>query len=336
MPNNILKYDSEIVWSLPCFFQYEPMIGAMHQCVKRIEPDTKFNTETYGAPATVWTGEIIPDAYDKLDAKALEIVFEYHNEIDTIPVYTFTNTQISKEDIENEYANFVLDYSLELGAKFEVYSDELKNHIKEKNADAQVIASPIKAIEKFQGQNSSAEEETAFYNNLLKEYDRVALRPEYVKNVLLKDTSVINDLSKVQIVPNYPCVSNCNNCLTHIKHFENFNTSPGRGENMNCPIPFIYLKNLYEQNASLTSSEIELLFSKGVRYFKFDKGKNPNIPIDILMPKIGTQIFNTDGANYLLFNDLLHQQLMLELEYFQEKFSQCDYYRKVFMQNVQQ
>lgn len=336
MPNNILKYDSAIIWSLPCFFQYEPMIGTLSQTIKRIEPDTIFNSEAYGAPASVWTGEMIPDVYQKLDENTLETVFEYHNEINSTPVYTFTKTQISKEDLQNQYANFILDFSLKNNAKFLVYSDELKNHIKEKKSDAFIIASSTKAIEKFQGKNLPFEQEAQFYNDLLKEYDRIALRPEFVKNALLKDFSLIDDISKIEVLINYPCVSNCTSCLTHIKHFEDYSTAPGRGENINCPIPFIFLKDLYEQNASLTSDEVKMLFDKGVRHFKFDRGKNPGVPMDILMFKAATQMFNTDGANYLLFYELLQRQLSFEFEYFQEKFSQCEFYRKVFAQNVQQ
>ena len=330
MSDNILKYDSEIIWSLPCFFQYQPIVGALSQTIRRIEPETKFKTQSYGAPATVWSGEMMPDSYDRLDDYTIDTFFEYYDEVDSTPVFTFTSTNITPDDLKDEYANYVLKKSLEHNCQYVVFSDDLKNYIKDKNPGSVVCASHIKAIDKFQAKTLSYEEETQFYNNLLKEYDYVYLRPEYVKNALLSNTSLIDDLSRTVVTINNSCVVNCKSCMSHLKLFENFSKGPSRGEPIKCPLPFAYLKDLYEQNLTLNSSEVRLLFDKGVRIFKYDKEKEPSAYMDFVILKIATQIFNTDGANYMLVNRTLSEQLGAEIEYFKEKFEQSEYVRKVF------
>lgn len=330
MTDSILKYDSEIIWSLPCFFQYQPVIGALSQTIRRIEPETKFKTQSYGAPVTVWSGEMMPDNYERLDDYTIDTFFEYYEEVDSTPVFTFTSTNITPDDLGDEYANYILNKTMEYNCQYAVFSDDLKNHIKEKNPCAVVCASHIKAIDKFQAKNIPYEEETKFYNDLLKEYDYVYLRPEYVKNALLKDITLIDDLSRSVITINSSCMANCKSCMSHLKVLENFSKKPSRGESVNCPLPFAYLRDLYDQNLTLTSDEIRLLFDKGVRVFKYDKEKEPSVYMDILILKIASQLFNTDGANYMLMNRTLSELLGAEIGYFKEKFAQSEYARKAF------
>ncbi len=336
MSNGILKHNKEITWSIPCFFQYEPMSGALHQSVSRMHPDEELKLRVYGAPASIWTGEVMPDSYEVVDRDLLDSLFEYYEEINAIPVFSFTATKITPEQLNNEYANLLLDYGIEKKAQFCVYSDKSKNHIKSKYEDAFVIASNIKAIEKFQKQNSDYEAETKYYNELLKEYDMVSLRPEYVKNYLLNNLDAVDDLKRVEISVNYSCVTNCTNCFEHICHIESFNVAPSRGEPLNCPIPFMMLKDVYNKSVALSDEEVKIFFDKGVRYFKIEKGRYDHIPMDVLMLKFASQIFNADGSNFMLFARVLQNQIQLELQYFREKMSAFPYYERIFSANVQQ
>jgi len=335
MSNNFLKYNSDIIWSLPCNFQHEPLVGMFRQLIRKLNDEVEFKTEVYGAPASIWTGEIFPDIYDELDKDTLDTLFEYYEEVDATPVFTFTSTRITQEDLEDKNANFILDYALEKNSKFIVYDDKLKDYIKAKKSDAFVIASHIKAIENFQSKNRAKEEETEFYNALLDQYDRVLLRPEYSKNVLAKTPEVIKDLSKVEVIINSNCAAECASCLEHIKQIDELKEKIERADHINCPIPFLFAKNLYAQNTSLSSEEINKLYDAGVRHFRFDKEKRHGQPMDVLGGFIASQIFNTDGANYLLFSSLLNNELGNELEYFKEKLANSPYFRKVLNQDVQ-
>ncbi len=327
MPSNILKYDSDIVWSLPGFFQSETITGVLKQIIRLIEPETKLNIAAYGSPDCAWSSENIVNAKQKADDTTFELIYEYLNEADAEALCNFTSTSIEKDDLNDEYANYILTKALENKSKFIVYDDNLKNYIKEKDSNAFIIASYIKAIEKFHGKKNW-QEETKYYNELLKDYDMVSLRPEYVKNALLKDLSLIDDLSKVEVIINYNCLPECKECLSHFKQYEDI-IKGERPREVNCPLKFLFTKEQYNNCLALSEKEVNLLYDKGVRQFKYTTNKRRQINIEIRLLKIMCQIFKTDGNNYAIFDSIMPDYLGREFEYFQEKTRASAFYREV-------
>ncbi|MBQ9688089.1 hypothetical protein IJV79_00475, partial [bacterium] len=51
--------------------------------------------------------------------------------------------------------------------------------------------------------------ELEFYNDKIDKYDRVVVRPEYVKTKLVKDLPRIKDVGKFEVLLNETCVPNC-------------------------------------------------------------------------------------------------------------------------------
>ena len=130
---------------------------------------------------------------------------------------------ISPDEIKNTYENFLLDFFIDNDFKFIVSSDRLKDYIKNKNPKSIVVSSILKPIYEFQNPvkkyENNQEEETKFYNNLLKEYDSGVVRPEYSKTVLLQHPDLIDDISKIEVLINHICISNCPVAPLHY-HFE--------------------------------------------------------------------------------------------------------------------
>lgn len=318
---NIYKYGTQIEWVLPCLFQYEVVFGAIQTALQKMGlPQLK--ADIFGAPATAWSGGRAPAIYKKLEKKQLEKVVKYVKTLHNgNPCVTFSKTDISPNEIKNSYENFLLDFFIDNDFKFIVSSDKLKDYIKDKNPKSIVASSVLKPIYKFQGdgkQNiNNQEEETVFYNNLLKEYDIVIVRPEYSKTTLLKHSQFIDDISKIEVLINHLCISNCPVSAKHYdfeqtKHLNKcFNMQGSSFKCYKSNFPFI---EHYKYVASHTKEEVDKLVDLGVRHLKI-QGRGENIPYVTNMFNIANQIFNFDG-----YNSVLVFLLMLSLKEEYQKF----------------
>lgn len=310
--------NDDVVWSLPGLFQYEAVLGSFqHYCeMLGFKP---FKVDFYGAPATIWNGGRKPVIYDNLSSKMISKVFEYVKNNNATPVLTFNNTEITEENLNDEYANLILDIALEHNAKFMVYSDLLKDYIKSKKQDAVVIASVIKPVVYFQGQNRidepTIENESEFYNKLLKEYDMIALRAEYSKFALVNNTSLIDDISRVQILINQTCLQNCTYAVEHIKFNEKFNIQKELNYDFICPKKSLSANIRYMNNAAHTQREVQKLIDAGVRNVKLKGRGGAREPI-MLFRIFQTLLCRTDGANYHVLTSFPNENLDMETDYF--------------------
>ena len=168
------KYKNEIEWTVPGLFIFDPSWKYMHDIFK--EGKIKFpSANYYGAPRSAWTAGRGSWARNEMSENTIRKVLRYIKNIGSVPTYTFTRHKMTKEYLDNKYANMLLDIGLQEGARFIVSSDDLKNKIKEKNPSSIVVSSILKPIFEFQQPNNigrvSFEQETKYYNELLKEYD---------------------------------------------------------------------------------------------------------------------------------------------------------------------
>ena len=303
---NIHKYGSKISWELPSLFQYEIVFGSIQSALEKFgAPQLK--ADIFGSPSTAWSGGRTPVIYEKLEKKQLEKVVKYVKDLHGgSPVVTFSKINISNDELKNSYENFLLDFFIENDFKFIVSSDRLKDYIKNKNPKSIVVSSVLKPIYEFQNpvkkHKNVQEEETKFYNNLLKEYDSVVVRPEYSKTVLLQHPDLIDDISKIEVLINHICISNCPVAPLHY-HFEHSKHSKEilqkKDFNFKCyKLNFPFIEH-YKYVASHTKEEIDKLVDLGVRHLKI-QGRGENIPYVTNMFNIANQIFNFDGYNSIL------------------------------------
>ena len=305
MTYDIYKYKHDVEWSLPVMFGQEFIWAAIYKTFMQFNiAPPKVNV--FGAPQCDWAGGRIP-VVQKPDFNILENIFNNMKLCNATPTITFSYTGITKKNLDDSYCNALLDFALEHNFKFIVYSDLLKDYIKEKSPDAYVIASVIKAVNKFQNAdkiaNPSPEEETEYYNELLKEYDMVVVRPEYSRTVLLEHPEYIDDISKIEVLINQTCVPNCPLAMSHYNSFEKHR----EGYDSAVP-PFVCIKQGYnnlekgfKSNLVHTQEQVTKLVNKnGVRHLKL-QGRGDERPIfKQRLYEIYTQMFKTDGDGFLM------------------------------------
>ncbi|MBQ7286523.1 MAG: hypothetical protein IJW73_02050 [Candidatus Gastranaerophilales bacterium] len=315
--SNIYKYGKEIVWSLPLLFQYEPVWATFKNIFNHFEIELP-QINGFGCPACAWAGGRSPAVYDEMNGKTLRRVFEYLKKLDVTPSFTFTCTTIPKEDFKNPYANYILDLAAEYDSHFIIYDDDLKDYIKNRHPNAYTVASVIKASLEFQGptrkQNPTAEKETEFYNKLLKEYDLVVVRPEYSRSTLATNPKLIDDISRVEVLINQPCIYECPKMPDHYRYLEKYRFGIPN-EDFKCARvgmpPKLALENTMIHSEELTKK----LVQHGVRHLKI-QGRGVGTLMNAHMLMLYNQMFRSDGNNYIIYSDFLTNVLEKEAEYF--------------------
>jgi len=320
--NKIFKYGEDIIWSLPVGFQYEPVWAAIYKSFLDFGIELpKINA--FGAPTIAWTGGRAPAVRGELNSKTILKIFNYMAQMNAVPSLTFTYTGITKDDLKDKYANYFLDIALEARAHFIIYSDLLKNYIKEKDPDAYVVASVIKPSTLFQGPDNmrewSIEKETKLYNDLLKEYDLVVVRPEYSKGALYENPSLIDDISRIEVLINQPCIQNCPRMPQHYRYLESMRMGNNNtNKNFQCirscfPAGMAMYKNTLAHSEKVTQKLVE----SGIKHLKLQGRGVNNIAQSLAMMLFG-QMFNQTGSNYLIISNLLGDAVELEIENFKK------------------
>ena len=314
MEDKIFKYGKDIVWSLPVIFEYEHVWGAIVKTLREFCIEAP-RVNGFGCPRMNWYGGRFPHVIDEIGPTALYKRFEYCKEIGITPSFTFTKSKITKDDLKDRYANYLVDIALEFDAHFIVYSDILKDYIKEKNPNAYMVASIIKSIEKFQGPNAknwSVENETNYYNKLLKEYDMVVVRPEYSESVLIKNPSLIDDISRIEVLINQTCVRNCPKAMEHYHFIED--------QNYNKSFECMYSKlkesnSIYDICVSHDKETVEKLVEYGVKHLKVQGRGNNNTALGMSL-MLFTRIFEITGNKILILEELMRDVASKEYVYF--------------------
>ncbi len=318
MTTNIHKYNG-VEWSLPLLFQHEPIWDAIYRSLKNFDI-TIPKVNLFGSPSNIWTGGRAPAIYKNINEETLINTFKYLKKINATPTFTFTSTQLTKEDLKDEYANFLLDIALENDARFIVYSDILRDYIKEKKSDACTVASVIKSNFRFQGPNKieepTVEKETNYYNKLLKEYDIVVVRPEYSITTLTEHPEYIDDISRIEVMINQPCIYNCPMMPEHYRFLEKLKLKPKINERFQCirkDIP----KNILLENTLAHPQKIveKLVYENGVKNLKL-QGRGTDTPICSLIHILSNLMFNQDGNGYQIFAHI-HKTLEISMQNFQ-------------------
>lgn len=320
--NLIYKYSKDITWSLPVLFQYEPIWGAIFKVFRKYGI-TLPQINAFGSPTIAWSGGRAPSVSGEFNSQTLLKIYNYLSEINATPSLTFTYTRLTKDDLKDKYANYFLDIALEVKAHFIVYSDLLKNYIKEKDPDAYVVASVIKPSMQFQGPDKmrdwSVEKETELYNKLLKEYDMVVVRPEYSKGALLENTDLIDDISRIEVLINQPCIQNCPRMPQHYMHLENMRL--GRENNtanfqcIKCSLPGG--NALFNNTLVHNEQTIQKLVNMGVKHLKVQGRGVENLAQSQALMIFG-QMFSQSGSNYLVVEELMHGAVEEEMNFFKQ------------------
>jgi len=325
MAKEVYKFGRNITWSIPVLFQYEIVWGAIFHHFKESFIELP-RVNGYGSPRCLWTGGRPPVVRNELDKATLFRIFTYLEHIKLTPSFTFTCTQLTEDDLNDRYSNYLLDMALDVGAHFIVYDDRLKNHIREKKSDAYVVSSVIKPAVRFQGASKiempTVENETEMYNKLLKEYDMVVVRPEYSSTVLLEHPEYIDDISRIEVLINQPCVRECPRVADHYRHMEGYRLD------INEKVPrFECIRRSMKADAILENTlchddeTVMKLVEHGVRHLKL-QGRGSSMASIVLAAVLYGQMFRQDGPNNLHLMGILDDMVDREMRFFQESILQ--------------
>lgn len=318
MTDSVFKYGENITWSLPMAFGYEMIWGAIY---KYFQANNIYlaRINGFGTPNCQWAGGRVSSMRQQLGKDQIQRLLDYYESINMTPAYTFTCTSLEPSEFNDPYTNYILDASLERGAHFIVYDDRLKDYIRSKRSDAYIVASVIKPIMRYTGtdkiENATPEKETAFYNELLKEYDMVVVRPEYSETTLLTNPEVIDDISRIEVLINQQCIRNCPRAPEHYRYLESCR--------LRTPKPHVgCIKGDIKDKESLLTNTlchpqelVEKLVEHGVQHLKV-QGRTMGPNLAAILMEIYTQMFNCDGPHFLHVTGISHAGLENESMYF--------------------
>ncbi len=298
---NVIKYKNAD-WTLPLLFSYDAYIIAMSKLAKELKIKNPISF-AYGMIPSKWTGGRI-SKFRTQDKKAIEKHLKRIIEAGITPLFTFSKYFIEKDDLNDEFSNWLLDFGYEHNCQFIISSDLLYNHIKNKYPNAKCIASVLKFV--FELENVLKIGETEYYNSLMDKYERIVFRPEYSRKKLLKHLNEIKDLSKVEVLINQVCINNCQEAIK-----EHTSIPVSDYERTKAPLlfcPFESYRNKYGlEKAFLVGncyekSEVDAMVENGITHLKL-QGRNYHK--ESIFGVIGGHVFESVGnyseiSSYLL------------------------------------
>lgn len=200
---SVIKYP-DVNWSIPVLFSHDEYVLAVSSVMKRLNLPNPI-TYAYGMVPSAWTGGRY-SAQKTQDKNALSRILRLILDCGSIPTFTFSRYDIEEIELYDEFCNWLLDFGVEHGCNFIMTSDLLYNYIKSRHPSAKCVASVLKPIYELKDYSHS---ETDFYNMLLDKYERVVVRPEYSKDLLLKEYDKLSDISRIEVLINQVCIPNC-------------------------------------------------------------------------------------------------------------------------------
>lgn len=307
--DNILKYGKDITWSLPLFYGFEPSYGAIFKFFKNVLNIELPHVNIYGSPFCLWTGGRVPCDRDTSILKVMKRI-DYIKSLNATPVFTFTNTLLTEKHLYDTFCNRLLDIGVRYNAKFIVSSDLLRDYIKNKYPNAFVVASIIKIAYEFEDKYNP-ENETIYYNNLMKDYDTIVVNHYYAKDYLLDYADKIDDVSKIEVLVNSYCSRNC----AFVKKHSNLISKIVLEEINELPVNFCPNKTPFSP-LSISEEQIKKLIELNIRHFKL-LGRDDGFSYESMLFLLEKNMFNLNIAEYYkIFDLILFECLTNEISYF--------------------
>lgn len=250
--------------------------------------------------------------------RAAPIVFDKDNVCEIFDRYaqigvgcrlTFSNYEITEEDLEDEESNFLLR-RLNLGDNNGVIvsSDLLADYIADSYPNLQLISSLVKPTV----ENRLGTESPEYYNALFDRYDIVVLNSAFAfdDDYLAR----IEHPERVELIVNHRCRPNCPLSKEHYTtqtlaaraaSTGNF-IAQRRLEGKLTQINGECLRRRHEDpalNSLVSTSRIEELVEMGFRHFKLE---GRDYPLTTMAHDIGTWLFEPDGIYLSLAQALLN------------------------------
>lgn len=294
----------DVFWSLPCLFREDLLAFSFLNLLN--QNDINFKFDIYGAPLSAWSNSVF-NVLQTSDIPFVERILDNFKYRGLNPVLSFNKFDISNSDLKDEFCNSVLKECNKVGCSVEVASVKLFKHIRKNFPDIYCIASPINTIYRFQNDikkdSYKFEKELKYYNDLLKLYNRVIVRPDFVKTEFFKE---ISDLSRVEVIVNYTCKKNCKYSINNIEN---------ACKDYVCSNEYTHTNPL-EPELFLSFEDISNLINLGVKHFRI----LPNVyeQNSMLLMNLINFIFEENSLNSQLFRCTIENMEAVKFFFFQE------------------
>lgn len=248
---------------MPFLFVHDIFIPVLDELLKDETNPVKY---VYGNVKSKWTGgrytTCTLNNLDKIEKYLDKIVNKYN----LIPAFTFTSQTMSKEILNDEFCNNLLDIAYKKGCHFIVASENLYKHITDRYKDAHMTASVIIPAIKI---HEPFFNETKFYNEMLNKYEIVVLRPEYTIENIDKLNKLIKEPSRVEVLINQYCHWNCKSAKKHYKIIEDLTAGKITMEEYNNTLDIICPKEKENyKSVCMTNDIIERILQQGISKLK--------------------------------------------------------------------
>lgn len=302
-----LLFDN-VDYNIPGLFIFSELIYKYVETVKN-----KFNLDlpirtVYGAPSIKWNGGRLlfnhPISKKEIEEELIKPI-----DYKIVPLLSFSNLYISKEDLNDEIGNYILGILNEIKGEVIVSSPILEMYIRELYPNMPVHVSVIcTAFE----ENRSA----AYYNSLSCKYSTYVVNPDDNFNIeLLKALPKSN----AEILINERCKLNCDMRKHHYESISREQNALSQNKykdehflNTCSMIPENKQLNCNKNNISCSMSEIKKILSLGFK----------NIKIQGRLDNLYSVFF--DIMRYTLENDVAFPNLYPIFNYEIEKYIRRD------------
>ncbi len=288
---NLVRYNN-IEYFMPFLFCNDLYIPILDKLLNNEINPIKY---VYGSPYCEW-GIGARSAIFKLEN--LNFIKKYFEKLKTkynlIPALTFTNLN-SKDTLNDEYSNNLLDIAYSLDCSFIVSTEELYNHIKSRYPTAKMHCSILQPMTKFIEEKGF--DETKFYNEMLEKYEVVVIRPEYTMENIDKLDKLLSDISRVEVLINQNCHYNCPHHRAHYNFLAEldkgkkredvkYHTNENSEEFSLCPKFQEGYRSVY-----LTNEQVQQVIDLGVKKLKI---QGRSLPFNWLYSELYKNFFNNE------------------------------------------
>jgi hypothetical protein len=144
----------------------------------------------------------------------------------------------------------------------------------------------------------------------------VVVRPEYSKTTLLTNPEVIDDISRVEVLINQPCMHECPKMPEHYKFLESFRVGNKLPEK-----PFQCARDILKGGMALVNTVchseelVKQLIKHGVKHLKL-QGRGSDATYNQIALMLYNQMFRIDGPYYIVAQELLYGQFNKYINHF--------------------
>lgn len=269
-------YNEKIYFHLPGMFEqiiiYAPLLELYHRKRELFKDNVEIGS-VYGAPGCIWNGGRFLFSSLMLDRESLR---KYRNNMNyyKIPIrFTFTNCLLEEKHLYDTYCNLLLEEFANGNNEIICNSELLETYIRNKYADRyRYISSTTKRLNNKEEQNKELD----------KDYYLVVIDYDHNKDFDYLQTL---DVSKVELLCNPVCQSNCPRRIEHYKNISECQLNFSPDKLFYCPHAGKTLEEAKQGKNFITPEEINSCYiPMGFRHFKLEGRVSPEDDvINILM-----------------------------------------------------